>query len=157
MSTTPDELYPSFLYEIEAWPHPHIYLPFLWYLYFHDIFAVLSLVFLIEFAENATFLIFRSYIVFGGEGLEPRANSIVADPLNGIIGIILAIYFTKLFESPPIFPKPWTITQYKRKKLYVLLNLIGLVIYGVPAIPLKVTTFSPSSLNMLSVELSRYT
>jgi hypothetical protein len=93
---------------------------------------------LIEFCENSAYAIFNNYLLFPDEDhVEPRANSIIGDPANGMIGILLAVFYVRLFEVPGILPRPWTWLHCKDKKLYVLLNLLGMVFYGVSSIVMR--------------------
>ena len=73
-------------------PVLHLVFPFLLALYFpHNGWKVLALVYLWESAEMACFELFAAYpFAFVSNTFEPGPNSLLLDPLQGLIGLLLA-------------------------------------------------------------------
>eukprot|EP01112_Ceratiomyxa_fruticulosa_P007211 TRINITY_DN185_c0_g1_i1.p1 TRINITY_DN185_c0_g1~~TRINITY_DN185_c0_g1_i1.p1 ORF type:complete len:332 (-),score=31.01 TRINITY_DN185_c0_g1_i1:132-1127(-) len=118
-----------FLTIVEAWPLSHIFLPFTSYLVTRSYWITMGIVFYNEFFESLTYALMGSYVVFAGEGdaKETQNDSAIGDPINGMIGIILCWYFTKLFEIPQLFPGPYTIPRLLNNWKFYLRNFLGIV------------------------------
>lgn len=73
-------------------PVLHLVFPFLLALYFpRNEWKVLALVYLWESAEMACFELFAAYpFAFTSNEFEPGPNSLLLDPLQGLLGILLA-------------------------------------------------------------------
>jgi len=124
---------------VEAWPLSHLYLPFTAYLITRSFWMTMGFVFYNEFFEATTYAIMGSYVVFAGEGdaKETANDSDIGDPVNGMIGILLCWYFTKLFEVPQLFPGPYTIRRVTTHWRYYLKNFVAILALSVAACFLK--------------------
>jgi len=104
----------------------------------------MGFVFYNEFFEATTYASMGSYVVFAGEGdaKETANDSDIGDPINGMIGILLCWYFTKLFEVPQLFPGPYTIRRFLNNWRFYLKNFVAIVVLCIAGCFLKLNYHS---------------
>ena len=117
-----------------AWALAHILNPFLLQMIFQDWKVTVIIFFLWESIETFFLVTFKDYKIFLGDedGFEPVADSLIGDPLNGLLGLLLAWMFTITFKVPYWTPGPWSrarIVWWRRIGLY-LISVISFQAYN---------------------------
>lgn len=136
----------EWLYEDTHWSVPHVIMPFLVYIYWRNVWGVLSLVFLWEVVESILVMAFNGYIIFVGENVvELIGDSMIGDVSMGILGIIMSYWFLRAFKyyTVEITPSTHSFTDKMLLKTY-LKCIFQLFWIGLPNIIFKL--YTPSGL-----------
>lgn len=101
----------NFIFNPNPWSLPHILIPFSMYLYYQNAFLVLAWVYLYESLEAVYVATFG---VPEPEDDPPGSDSLIGDPLGGLLGIFLGYMCLRLFTDGPNSPiRGWMPTFFK--------------------------------------------
>lgn len=105
----------------------HILNPFLIHIFFQDWKKTLISFLSWEAIEVALLVLFHDYSIFAGDdsGIEPISDSLVGDPLNGLLGLLLAFTFGVATKMPY-----WNMSCYGPAKSVFWRQFIGYSLIG---------------------------
>jgi len=94
--------------EYTYFPVLHLIMPFFLYSYYRNGWKVCALVYIWESFEVLLYTIFDSYPIFTSivPGQEPITNSLLLDPIQGIIGLLWGRYLFTTYPFAPIHTLP---------------------------------------------------
>lgn len=127
-----------------AWAMSHVLNPLLMQLIFQNWYFTVIMFFVWESVEVLALVLFKDYTVFVGDAsdYEPIADSLLGDPFNGVLGLLLAFTFVIAFRMPHWMPSLFGRARrvfWRRVLLYVLM-ISSFLAYNAVLQPVGVAT-----------------